>query len=374
MKVIAFNTKTNKLSLQDKPEPTIQADDEVKLKVLEVGICGTDREAIRVHGRAHPPQGETELILGHEMIGEVVEVGKKVTHFKKGDLGIVTVRRGCDKCYSCQNKRYDMCSSGDYLERGIKGLHGFMAEYVVDQEKNVVKAPLSLRVYGVLTEPLSVVEKALDELLNVQKARLPDWHDASMYKTKRALVAGLGPIGLLACIVLRLRNFQVVGVDRVEPNSPRAKIVEEIGGTYIDSRKTPLKEIPEQFGQIDLIFEAAGTARLEFELFDLLAINGCYVLTGVPHNEHIEINGGHLVQNFVLKNQIALGSVNASKKHWEMAVKDLNEASLKWNKALGALLTSQVSFEKFPTTDLRANKEGIKSVITWSTSGEKYAI
>lgn len=366
MKAIVLNCKTNRLLLQERPEPSVQSDDQVKLKVLEVGICGTDREAIQMKGRAFPPIGEEELILGHEMIGEVVEVGKKVSKFNKGDIAIVTVRRGCEKCFSCKNERYDMCSSSDYLERGIKGLHGFMAEYVVDQEKHLVKAPTSLRTYGVLAEPLSVVEKGLDELLNVQKTRLPDWQDASQFKTKRALVAGLGSIGLLACMVLRLRNFQVIGIDRVESNSLRAKIVEQIGGDYIDARKIPLKRIPEQFGQIDLIFEAAGAPRLAFELFDLLAINGCYVLTGVPHDEHFEINGGLLVKNFVLKNQIALGSVNASKKHWEMAVNDLNQAASKWKGALDALFTSQIPFDKFPGTDLHTDKEEIKTILTWS--------
>lgn len=368
MKVISFNSKTNKLSLQDKPEPTIQADDEVKLKVLEVGICGTDREAITVPGRAFPPKGEHELILGHEMIGEVVEAGKKVTHFKKGDFAIVTVRRGCEKCFSCKNERADMCSSGDYLERGIKGLHGFMAEYVVDRVENLVKAPASLRMYGVLTEPLSVVEKALDEMLKVQKARLPDWHDITQYKNKKVLVAGLGPIGLLACIILRLHGFQVIGIGRTDSNSLRAKIVQEIGGTYVDLRSTPLKEIPRHFGQIDMIFEAAGAPRLELDLFDVLGINGGYVLTGVPHDEFFEINGGHLVQDFVLKNQIALGCVNASKKHWEMAVADLARAVKSWEPVLRSLITTNIPYSKFIDATLHPHKEGIKTIVDWSAA------
>jgi threonine dehydrogenase-like Zn-dependent dehydrogenase len=155
-------------------------------------------------------------------------------------------------------------------------------EYVIDEEQYLVKVPPELKLYGVLTEPMSVVEKAIDEILTIQQARLPDWRDTTLYKNKKALVAGLGPIGLLACIALRLRGFQLFGMDIVDAGTPRTKILQELGGTYIDARTTKTSDIPTKFGQIDLILEAAGVARVEFDLFSALGINGGYVLTGFP--------------------------------------------------------------------------------------------
>ncbi|MFI5334281.1 MAG: alcohol dehydrogenase catalytic domain-containing protein, partial [Chlamydiales bacterium] len=255
MKVITLNPKTRQLRIGERPEPQIKGDHEVKLKILEVGICGTDREEV-AGGRAFPPPGEAEIILGHETIAEVVEVGSKVTHFKKGDFAAITVRRGCGKCSACLGSRADLCYSGNYTERGIKGEHGFNAEFVLEEERYLVKVPPELKFYGVLTEPMSVVEKAIDELLNIQQARLADWKDASLFKHKKALVAGLGPIGLLACFALRLQGFQLFGLDIVDPGTTRTSILEEIGGTYLDGRKIKASEIPEKIGQIDLILEA----------------------------------------------------------------------------------------------------------------------
>ncbi len=364
MRAISFNPLTDELFFQDRAEPHLETENDVKLKVLEVGICGTDREEVAPGpGRAIPPPGEKELILGHEMIGEVVEVGARVKSVKKGDLAIVTVRRSCTQCSACQNERADMCETGNYLERGIKGLHGFLAEYVIEREEHIVKASPNLREVGVLTEPLSVVEKALDEILNLQRARLPDWKET---KNKKALVAGLGPIGLLACFALRLRNFQVFGLDIVESTSPRTKILQEIGGTYIDGRNITPKDIPRQFGQIDLIFEAVGIARIEFDLFSTLGINGAYILTGVPLFARFEIEGGKLVHDFVLKNQLALGSVNASKKHWEMAVQDLKNIVERWPQQIQAMITSKVPYEEFEKAVTKPAKEDIKTIITFS--------
>jgi threonine dehydrogenase-like Zn-dependent dehydrogenase len=89
MKAIALNIQTQKLSIEEIPEPKIQKETEVKLKMLEVGICGTDREEV-AGGRAFPPPGKNQLILGHESVAEVVEVGKGVRtrgHFARLSYG-----------------------------------------------------------------------------------------------------------------------------------------------------------------------------------------------------------------------------------------------------------------------------------------------
>jgi threonine dehydrogenase-like Zn-dependent dehydrogenase len=94
MKAIALVPGTPDLHLVDRPEPQISAPDEIKLRVVRVGICGTDREEAG-GGRAMPPAGQTELVLGHEMFGQVVQTGPAVTRVKPGDYAVFTVRRGC---------------------------------------------------------------------------------------------------------------------------------------------------------------------------------------------------------------------------------------------------------------------------------------
>ncbi len=159
MKAIALTPGTTTLQLVDRPEPSVTAPDEVKLQILEVGICGTDREEAS-GGRAEPPSGQTELVIGHEMFGRVVEVGQAVKTVRRDDYAVFTVRRECGHCPACDVSRSDMCYSGDYVERGIKGRDGYQAEYVVDHERYVVRIPEGIASIGVLTEPMSVVEKA----------------------------------------------------------------------------------------------------------------------------------------------------------------------------------------------------------------------
>lgn len=129
MRAVAIVPDTTTVHLVDRPEPSIIAIDEVKVRVLRVGICGTDREEA-MGGRARPPDGQQELVIGHEVVGQVVEVGQSVTRVRAGDYAVFTVRRGCGQCLPCAMNRPDMCRTGTYRERGIWGLDGYQAESV----------------------------------------------------------------------------------------------------------------------------------------------------------------------------------------------------------------------------------------------------
>jgi threonine dehydrogenase-like Zn-dependent dehydrogenase len=368
MKAIANITSTSTLNLVDRPEPTLSADDEVKLKVLRVGICGTDREEAS-GGRSKPPEGQTELVIGHEMFGQVVEVGKSVTRVTVGDLAVFTVRRGCGKCLACLMNRSDMCQTGEYAERGIWGLDGYQTEYALDKEQYVVRVPAELEPVGVLCEPLSVAEKAIDESVRLQVARLPDASARLDWLYGRpCLVAGLGPIGLLAAMVLRLRGAQVYGLDVVDENTARPQWLEHIGGQYIDGRQVPADQVDDHFGRIDLIFEATGVASLEFNLLDALAINGVYVLTGIPGGDRpLQIDGAELIRSLVLKNQVMLGSVNAARDHFQMAVDDLAHAHLLWGDHVTQLITNHHPYTDFDLALHQHTVDEIKAVIEWSS-------
>jgi glucose 1-dehydrogenase len=97
----------------DVPEPKLESPTGVKLRVLQVGVCATDRE-IASFMFGTPPEGFDYLVLGHEGFAEVVETGREVSDLKPGDLVVPTVRRPCDDpaCVACLNDRADFCMTG----------------------------------------------------------------------------------------------------------------------------------------------------------------------------------------------------------------------------------------------------------------------
>jgi threonine dehydrogenase-like Zn-dependent dehydrogenase len=301
VKAIAIVPGTTSLRLIDQPAPSITKPDEVKVRIVRVGICGTDREEVS-GGRAAAPEGQHELVIGHEMLGRVVEVGPTVSRVRAGDYAVFTVRRGCGHCLPCTMNRPDMCRTGEYKERGIDGMDGYQTEYVVDEEQYIIHVPDSLKAIGVLCEPLSVAEKAIDEAVSLQTTRLPDAPAMPDWlHNRRCLVAGLGPVGLLATLALRLRGADVYGLDIMDADSARPQWLAHIGGQYIDGRQVPADQVDDKLGPMELIFEATGVASLEFNLLDALASDGIYVLTGIPGGDRpLEIPGANLIRQLVL--------------------------------------------------------------------------
>lgn len=354
------------LQLAERPEPRLEAPDEIKVRIIRVGICGTDREQAEC-GRALAPVGRDDLVIGHEMFGEVIEVGDAVTRVTPGDRVVFTVRRSCGKCMPCRMFRPDMCRTGDFRERGIWGLDGFQTNFVVDREPYVVRVPDELEALGVLCEPLSVAEKAVDEVVRLQEARLPDAPSTPKWlHGRRCLVAGLGPVGLLAAMVLRLRDAEVYGLDIVDADTARPQWLARIGGQYIDGRKIAASRLDDEVGELDIIVEAAGVASLGFNLIDALAYDGAYVLTGIPGDDRtIEIPAAELMSQLVLRNQLVVGSVNAARDHFQMAVTDLHRAEAIWPGHSKTLITHRYSYTQFAEAIYGHDDSAIKSVLEW---------
>ncbi len=365
MRAIAIVPGTAGSRVVDRPEPSITGPDGIKMRVVCVGICGTDREEVS-GGRARAPDGARELVIGHEMLGQVVSAGAAVTRVASGDYAVFTVRRGCGQCASCRMGRSDMCETGKYRERGIRGLDGYQTEYVVDSEQYVVRVPAELAAVGVLIEPLSIVEKAIDEALRLQIVRRPDAATTPDWIVgRRCLVAGLGPVGLLAAMVLALRGAKVYGLDVMDAATVRPQWLGGVGGEYIDGRRVPADRVEAVVGPMEVIVEATGVAALEFNLLDALALNGAYVLTGIPGgNRPLQISGAELVRQLVLDNQVMVGSVNAATGHFQMAVDDLRLGQLRWPGHLPALITHYPS-SRFGELVGHAEPDAIKEVIDW---------
>jgi threonine dehydrogenase-like Zn-dependent dehydrogenase len=118
---------------------------------------------------------------------------------------------------------------------------------------------------------------------------------------------------------------------------------------------------------MDLILDASGIAALEFNLLDALALNGVYVITGIPGGDRpLQIAGAELVRQLVLDNQVMLGSVNAARGHFQMAVDDLSQAQLRWGAHLTALITNRYPFSQFGELVNHHSQDAIKEVIEWA--------
>jgi threonine dehydrogenase-like Zn-dependent dehydrogenase len=231
---------------------------------------------------------------------------------------------------------YDMATDETYFERGINLLHGYLTEYYVDDPEYIVQVPAALKHVGVLLEPISVVEKGIEQAYEIQR-RLKVW------RPMRAAVIGAGPLGLLATLALRLRGLEITTLARTEPPTLNSKLVQTIGARYISTRQTPLSQAAEKFGPFDLIFEATGASSIVFEAMEALGRNGVLVLTGISGgNQIVQVPGDRLVLGFVLGNKVAVGSVNANRVYFERGVYDMALAEMQYPGWLARLLTHPV--------------------------------
>ena len=357
----------------DHPEPRLERPSEVRLQMLDIGVCGTDRE-IAAFDYGTPPDGSPYLVIGHESLGEVIEVGAGVSRVKRGDLVVTMVRRPCGDpaCPACAIDRPDFCLTGAFTERGINRRNGFMTERVVDDESYMIVLPPDLREVGVLLEPLTIAEKALIEVGDVQD-RLP-WLQATappprVDAVKRAVVLGAGPVGLLGALALVVRGFETWVYSLEAAGSPKAKWVEAIGARYLSSPDVPIEALPATVGNIDLVYEATGSANVAFKALQSLGVNGIFIFTGVPGKKGpLPLDAEAIMRNLVLKNQLVYGTVNAGRDAFEKAAADLTEFHRRWPGPLAALITGRYAPEACQSL-LLGPPEGIKRVVSFAVSG-----
>ena len=372
MRAIGVIPSKRTVSEIDHLTPSVQSALEVKVRSLEVGICGTDREICTfVYGS--PPHGSDYLVLGHESLGEVVSVGAGVKSLKVGDLVVPSVRRPCphDHCQPCRADLQDFCATGDFIERGIKMTHGFMTEYYVDEEKYLNFVPPNLRDVAVLVEPLTVAEKGLAQVWHVQR-RLP-WGSAPGATTSRgrghgmrAVVLGAGPVGILGAMKLVAEGFKTYVYSRSKVPNFKAQVVESFGATYLSSETVSVAELAERVGNIDLVYEAVGVGRISFQVMKALGTNGAFIFTGIPAPKPpVEVEADIIMRNVVLKNQLIVGTVNADRAAFVSAIQDLGIFIERWPSALRSLITGRFKPDAYREL-LLGKSTGIKNVISFA--------
>ena len=370
MKAVSVVPSRHEISLIQQEEPKLMTPSDVKLRMLDIGICGTDKE-IAAFQYGTPPAGSDYLVIGHESLAEVIDVGPAVTRVKRGDLVVPMVRRPCphEYCVACRAGRQDFCFTGDFTERGIKQRHGFMCEFVVDDERYMNPVPRGLRDIAVLVEPLTIAEKALTQVWQVQQ-RLP-WAcptnpGQAQANCHRAVVLGAGPVGLLGAMALVNSGFHTYVYSREPAPNSKSILVEAFGAKYLSSQTTSIDQLGEVVDNIDLIYEATGASSLSFAMMKVLGTNGIFVFTGVPGRKGaIEVDTDLMMRNLVLKNQVIFGTVNAGRDSFESSIRDLGTFYERWPKAVKALITGRFPIEAYGDL-LLGRGDGIKNVISLS--------
>ncbi len=359
MRALAVFPDEKRVAIIDRPAPPAPGPGEALLRVLDVGVCGTDKE-IASFDYGTVPSGEDHLVIGHECVAQVEAVGPGVTDLAAGDLVVPMVRFPCDDpdCRPCRAGEQDYCRTGGFRERGIRGVHGFMTELVLDRADRLHPVPAALRPWAVLTEPLSIAEKALQQIGDVQD-RLP-WDPPSEL---HAVVLGAGPIGLLGAIALRLRGYRV-WVYSLEPvDDPRAQLTRDIGAQYVCAREHDLAALDRLVRPLDVVYEATGVPAVAFGLLPYLDPNGVFVFTGVPGMKPpSELDLATIMRTIVLNNQALLGTVNAGREAYTLAIQDLEAAEARWPGLLDRLVTGRHDLADHARL-LRWDAPGIKNVI-----------
>lgn len=313
--------------VEDLPEPN---GDGVLVRVLEVGICGTDREIAEGLFGVAPENGQ-RLVLGHELLGLVA---RDHAGFARGDLVSAIVRRSCGKCIACDEGAPDSCLTGAYRERGITRLDGFARELVLEDADQLVAIPRQLGRLGVLAEPTSICARAVRHALAI--GRRQPWRPA------RALVLGGGAIGVLSTLLLRLEGLEVCTAS-LEPSN---EIVEALGADYVSTGEGEVEV--ESLGGFDLVIEAAGNAELMARSLGLLRRSGIVCLLGLDGRDRpVSVPGRVLGVDTVLENRVLFGSVNAHREDWHAAVDALDRARERFPDALERLIALRVPLDRF---------------------------
>lgn len=200
----AYVVEAEKVEVKNIDVPALK-DDEVLIKVKTVGVCGSDLHLFKgTHAFRKPP-----AVLGHEVAGDVVEIGKNVTKFKIGDRVTVEPQVGCGECEFCKQDLVNLCTGKK--APGTPSWIGTFVEYFNAPEKTVYKLNDDISYeMGTLIEPLAVAVHAIDRITVAEKDTLA--------------ILGSGTIGLMALVAAREAGYKnIICTDTQEFNLEMAR-------------------------------------------------------------------------------------------------------------------------------------------------------
>jgi threonine dehydrogenase-like Zn-dependent dehydrogenase len=357
------------------PVPKIETPTQVLVRVKQVGLDGTDFSMVQ-HDKKDIADGREEIIIGHEMMGVVEDVGRKVMNFRPGDAVTITVRRGCGICWPCKQGQSDYCLTGQFKERGLHKLDGFLTKYAVEEEENVVKLQPGTEKYGILVEPLSIAEKAVEQVRLVQSRTQPScghpshaWNTDHWGNCKTALVIGVGTLGCLTAAMLRMNGVTTFATARTSEDSFRVKVLRQLGCDYmpVDDRGEAIEKVVEHCQRdrhLDIIIEAAGASELALSVIPYMSRSSVYVLTGIPRGQQLAtMDTNKLLRHIVRYNQAVVGSVNSNKTHFEKAVDDIRMINEKFGNILESYVTTRFPLSEYKKAFAYEDRNSIKIAV-----------
>jgi threonine 3-dehydrogenase len=268
MKALVKARSERGLWLEEVPEPHPGIND-VKVRVLLTGICGTDLHIYEWDewARATIP---VPLVIGHEFVGEIVEVGSNVNDFHPGELVSGEGHVVCGRCRNCLAGRRHLCAN----TKGV-GVNrpGAFAEYVVLPMSNIWKHSPSV--------PLEVAA-IFDPFGNAV-------HTALSFPVlgEDVLITGAGPIGIMAAAVVRHAGTRYIVVTDVNPY--RLDLARKIGvNVAVDTRKKPLRDVQKDLGMhegFDVGLEMSGNPAAFREMLANMSHGGKVAMLGIPSEE-----------------------------------------------------------------------------------------
>jgi threonine dehydrogenase-like Zn-dependent dehydrogenase len=301
----------------------------VPLASLAVGVCGTDAEILAGEYGWAPP-GSQRLALGHECVARVLSAAAE---FDAGELVVPIVRHPDPvPCTSCAVGEWDMCRNGQYTEHGIKERDGFCREEMRLPAQSLVRVPKELGIHAVLVEPASVVAKAWEHVEHI--GRRAHW------VPRRALVTGAGPVGLLAALLGRQRGLEITVLDRVTEGA-KPRLARALGAAYTNG---PIADLLAA-SPPDIVMECTGAPSVVLEVMRHNAPGCVTCLVGISAaGRPVPVDIGALNRSIVLENDVVFGSVNANRRHYELAAEALARADRTW---LDALISRRVPLSRW---------------------------
>ncbi len=288
----------------------------------------------------------------------------------------MTVRRGCGICHPCNENQSDMCMTGLFTERGIHKLDGFLTEKVVDKEQYIVKVPPEFAPFAVLCEPISIVEKGIQQIKLIQ-SRMPWGCEHPEHSCGLAAMGRLqdrpghrrrqpGTFGHRRCCGSPTPASSPPTSCRTD--HPKAGLVGYMEAQYLNAEGLSAKQLmdnPIFAGQrLDVIFEASGASPIAGELIMYMSRSSIYVMTGIPREDMVlNIDTAQIWRQMVRYNQVLVGSVNSNRRHFEAEVADMPAIVEKYPDLMKGIITNRYPLREYDKAFEPQGPEHIKTVI-----------
>lgn len=281
MKALVKSKPSCGLWLEEVPEPEFGIND-VKVRVLRTGICGTDLHIYEWDNWAQSTI-RVPMVIGHEFVGEIVAVGSNVADFRVGELVSGEGHVVCGRCRNCLAGRRHLCAHTQGI--GVNR-SGAFAEYIVLPMSNIWKHSdgIDLDIAAIFDPFGNAVHTAL----------------TFPVLGEDVLVTGAGPIGIMGAAVAKHAGARYVVITDVNPY--RLELAAKVGVTMaIDPRKTNLQEVQQKLGMregFDVGLEMSGNASAFRDMLANMSHGGKIALLGIPAGE-MSIDWHHIIFNML---------------------------------------------------------------------------